>query len=179
MNTCYPGFNIFFCFSDLSNDDDDDEEPSSSLALSYCVPQPSLASSTSSIKKQRSLTPDKDINTDSGPSNFHLNLKKQRSLTPERRTMSLTPEERRKIVAKHTPPPSSRQYEMSKSNVERQRGKLSRSSSSSSYSGDEARPRRVHMVAPRHGSNKASSNNMTSSNNSLDSGGDHRIRRSR
>lgn len=167
--------------TDLSNDEDD-EDPSSSLALSYCVPQPSLASSTSSIKKQRSLTPDKDIDTEPG---FHINLKKQRSLTPERRTLSLTPEERRKIVAKHATPQAAllRQYEMPKNMSDRQKrfeGRLSRSSSSSSYSGDENRPRRGHVQSsrPHYGSNKVSSNNVTSSNNSLDSG-DHRIRRSR
>lgn len=136
------------------------------------MPQPSLASSTSSIKKQRSLTPDKDIDTETG---LHISLKKQRSLTPE---------ERRKIVSKHTPPPTVRQqYEMAKNNAERKRfeEKLSRSSSSSSYSGDENRPRRGHVSQSGRqypGSNKVSSNNVTSSNNSLDSG-DHRIRRSR
>lgn len=172
--------------ADLSNDDEeDDDDPSSSLALSYCVPQPSLASSTSSIKKQRSLTPDKDIDQEGGQSsnNFHLNLKKQRSLTPERRTMSLTPEERRKIITKHTPPATVRQYELAKgSALESQKRLLasSRSSSSSSYSGDETRPRRGHVQSGRPYSNKVSSNNVTSSNNSLNSGDhEHRIRRSR
>lgn len=160
----------------MSNDEeeDDDEDPSSSLALSYCVPQPSLASSTSSIKKQRSLTPEKDIDIETAPSNYHLNLKKQRSLTPERRTLSLTPEERRKIVTKYTPP-TVRQFEKAKS---AERSKQSRSSSSSSYSGDENRPRRAPPSSrPAYGMNKVASNNVTSSNNSLDS--DHRIRRSR
>lgn len=167
----------------MSNDEEDEnDDPSSSLALSYCVPQPSLASSTSSIKKQRSLTPDRDIDQESGggggQSNFHLNLKKQRSLTPERRTMSLTPEERRKIVTKHPPPVTVRQYELAKSSALENQKRLvasSRSSSSSSYSGDETRARRGHVQSGRQYSNY-----VTSSNNSLDSGDhEHRIRRSR
>lgn len=171
-------------FADLSNDEEEeDEEPSSSLALSYCAPQPSLASSTSSIKKQRSLTPDRDIETDTGPS--HLNLKKQRSLTPERRAMSLTPEERRRIMTKQQVAMNlARNSGVAMERQKRFEGKLlaasSRSSSSSSsYSGDEMRHRRGPVQSSRHQQPyRVSSNNVTSSNNSLDSG-DHRIRRSK
>lgn len=89
-------------------------------------------------QRQRSLTPDRNDSHSSSSS-----LRKQRSLTPESR--SLTPEERRK-KGSQVSLMSSRQNSSSRSNTleRRQRHEdktpptISRSSSSSSYSGGES-----------------------------------------
>lgn len=76
-------------FTDVSNEDDH----SSSLALSYRVPLPSMAGSTSPVQKPRSLTPDHTAAAQTSPQNYQQAMRKQRSLTPERNSFLATPED--------------------------------------------------------------------------------------
>lgn len=118
--------------SDLSNDELDIEEDDN--GSSEFLNTNSYHPSTSPFKtqRQRSLTPDRNESHSSSSS-----LRKQRSITPESR--SLTPEDRRK-KGSQVSLSGSRQNSSSRSNtLERKHEKvtISRSSSSSSYSGRE------------------------------------------
>ncbi|XP_032598755.1 uncharacterized protein LOC6556691 isoform X3 [Drosophila grimshawi] len=133
LNSCDSGAR-----SDLSNDEIDNEDGSSTEFLSATNYQyPNMASGCASIspfKAQRSLTPDRNDSHSSSSS-----LRKQRSLTPESR--SLTPEERRKRGSQISLI-GSRQSSSSHNNTLDRRHRhedktppiISRSSSSSSYS---------------------------------------------
>ncbi|XP_030239648.1 uncharacterized protein LOC108650108 isoform X2 [Drosophila navojoa] len=139
LNSCDSGAR-----SDLSNDELDNEDGSSTEFLSATNYQfPNLSTSNVSIspfknQRQRSLTPDRNDSHSSSSS-----LRKQRSLTPESR--SLTPEERRRKGSQISLS-ASRQNSSSRSNTLERRQRhdektpptISRSSSSSSYSGGES-----------------------------------------
>lgn len=167
LNSCDSGAR-----SDISNDDledGSDDDASSSLALSYKSTNSYLASiEHSTVKKQRSLTPEKKYNE-------AVTLTKQRSLTPDKRT--LTPEHRltkqrprskNDVNSSQSSLLSSRLSSGSRgSTLDRQRGRYEdarnpssrSSSSSSSYSGGE------ETSIYRRGGSRGS--------------GDYRIRRSR
>ncbi|XP_016995972.3 uncharacterized protein RhoGEF3 isoform X6 [Drosophila takahashii] len=139
LNSCDSGAR-----SDLSNDELDNEDGGLSEFLSAGshkfpkVGPTSVSISPFKVQRQRSLTPDRNDSHSSSSS-----LRKQRSLTPESR--SLTPEERRKKGSQLSLS-GSRQNSNSRSNTleARQRHEdktppnISRSSSSSSYSGGES-----------------------------------------
>ncbi|XP_022221857.2 uncharacterized protein LOC111073709 isoform X3 [Drosophila obscura] len=138
LNSCDSGAR-----SDLSNDELDNEDGFLSEFLSDGSQKfQKLCSSSVSIspfkmQRQRSLTPERNESHSSSSS-----LRKQRSLTPESR--SLTPEERRKKGSQHSLL-GSRQNSGTRSNTLEARPRhgdktppnISRSSSSSSYSGGE------------------------------------------
>ncbi|XP_070063966.1 uncharacterized protein RhoGEF3 isoform X1 [Drosophila virilis] len=137
LNSCDSGAR-----SDLSNDELDNEEGSSTDFLLNNYQLPNVATGSANVspfksQRQRSLTPDRNDSHSSSSS-----LRKQRSLTPDSR--SLTPEERRKKGSQISLI-GSRQSSSSRSNTldRRQRHDdktpptISRSSSSSSYSGGE------------------------------------------
>nr|XP_017028689.2 uncharacterized protein LOC108079021 [Drosophila kikkawai] len=137
LNSCDSGAR-----SDLSNDEVDNEDGGLSEFLSAGTHKfPKAGASTVSIspfkmQRQRSLTPDRNESHSSSTS-----LRKQRSLTPESR--SLTPEERRKKGSQLSLSAGSRQNSGSRSNtLEARKDKtppnISRSSSSSSYSGGDS-----------------------------------------
>ncbi|XP_064539372.1 uncharacterized protein RhoGEF3 isoform X2 [Drosophila montana] len=144
LNSCDSGArseNI--AFTDLSNDELDIEEGSSTEFLSTNYQLPNVATGSASVspfktQRQRSLTPDRNDSHSSSSS-----LRKQRSLTPDSR--SLTPEERRKKGSQISLI-GSRQNSSSRSNTLERRQRhddktpptISRSSSSSSYSGGES-----------------------------------------
>ncbi|XP_044313418.1 uncharacterized protein LOC108042191 isoform X2 [Drosophila rhopaloa] len=139
LNSCDSGAR-----SDLSNDELDNEDSGLSeflASVSHKFPKvgtSSVSISPFKMQRQRSLTPDrKEFHSSSS------SIRKQRSLTPESR--SLTPEERRK-KGSQVSLTGSRQNSISKSNTleARQRNEektppnISRSSSSSSYSGGDS-----------------------------------------
>ncbi|XP_020801582.1 uncharacterized protein DDB_G0271670-like [Drosophila serrata] len=137
LNSCDSGAR-----SDLSNDELDNEDGGLSEFLSAGTHKfPKAGVSTVSIspfkmQRQRSLTPDRNESHSSSTS-----LRKQRSLTPESR--SLTPEERRKKGSQLSLSAGSRQNSGSRSNTletrkDRTPPIISRSSSSSSYSGGDS-----------------------------------------
>lgn len=140
-----------------------------------------MSSSHGSIKKQRSLTPEKIYDDTIFLNEPRTNLQKQRSLTPERRTN--TPDDRNSKLLKQKTKNEfnssqssllSRQSTSSRTSTlerttkrfEECRPDSSRSSSSSSYSGE-----------PDNASYRRSQTKHISRSNS--SSGDHKIRRSR
>ncbi|XP_034136464.1 uncharacterized protein LOC117588983 isoform X1 [Drosophila guanche] len=139
LNSCDSGAR-----SDLSNDELDNEDGGLSEFLSagsQKFPKPcssSVSISPFKMQRQRSLTPDRNESHSSSSS-----LRKQRSLTPESR--SLTPEERRKKGSQLSLL-GSRQNSGSRNNTlearqrhgEKTSPNISRSSSSSSYSGGDS-----------------------------------------
>ncbi|XP_017066331.1 uncharacterized protein LOC108104658 isoform X2 [Drosophila eugracilis] len=140
LNSCDSGAR-----SDLSNDELDNEDGGLNEFLSTGSQKfPKAGSCSVSIspfkmQRQRSLTPDRNDSHSSSSS-----LRKQRSLTPE--SMSLTPEERRKKGSQLCLS-GSRQNFSSRSNTldvrqrheEKTPTNISRSSSSSSYSGGDSK----------------------------------------
>lgn len=134
-----------FHLTDLSNDELDNEDGGLSEFLSAGTHKfPKAGASTVSIspfkmQRQRSLTPDRNESHSSSSS-----LRKQRSLTPESR--SLTPEERRRKGSQLSLSAGSRQNSGSRGNTLETRKRhedktppnISRSSSSSSYSGGDS-----------------------------------------
>ncbi|XP_067648118.1 serine-rich adhesin for platelets [Eurosta solidaginis] len=130
LNSCDSGAR-----SDLSNDEldcEDDEGSNEFLTANY-----HHSISPLKTQRQRSLTPDRNESHSSSSS-----IRKQRSLTPESR--SLTPEDRRRKVGSQGSLMGSRQNSSSRSNTLERKQRLtdgqsvtniSRSSSSSSYSG--------------------------------------------
>lgn len=135
-----------------------------------------LANSPFKTQRQRSLTPDRNESHSSSSS-----LRKQRSLTPESR--SLTPEDRRKRGSQASLM-GSRQNSTSRNNtLERKHDKaainhLSRSSSSSSYSGRGEHD--SHIYSQYIGGNlSASGQHRRSLGRNAKQVDDHRIRRSR
>ncbi|XP_053956220.1 uncharacterized protein LOC128861870 [Anastrepha ludens] len=130
LNSCDSGAR-----SDLSNDEldcDEDEGSSEFLTANY-----HHSISPLKTQRQRSLTPDRNESHSSSSS-----IRKQRSLTPESR--SLTPEDRRRKAGSQASLMGSRQNSSSRSNTLERKQRLtdvqsianiSRSSSSSSYSG--------------------------------------------
>ncbi|XP_065361782.1 uncharacterized protein LOC135955357 [Calliphora vicina] len=127
LNSCDSGAR-----SDLSNDELDNEEDDAGSSEFLNTNSYHPATSPFKTQRQRSLTPDRNESHSSSSS-----LRKQRSITPESR--SLTPEDRRK-KGSQVSLSGSRQNSSSRSNtLERKHEKvnISRSSSSSSYSGRE------------------------------------------
>ncbi|XP_049314698.1 uncharacterized protein LOC105230093 isoform X2 [Bactrocera dorsalis] len=130
LNSCDSGAR-----SDLSNDEldcDDDEGSNEFLTANY-----HHSISPLKTQRQRSLTPERNESHSSSSS-----IRKQRSLTPESR--SLTPEDRRRKGGSQASLMGSRQNSSSRSNTLERKQRLtegqpatniSRSSSSSSYSG--------------------------------------------
>ncbi|XP_069967436.1 serine-rich adhesin for platelets isoform X2 [Bactrocera oleae] len=130
LNSCDSGAR-----SDLSNDEldcDDDEGSNEFLTANY-----HHSISPLKTQRQRSLTPERNESHSSSSS-----IRKQRSLTPESR--SLTPEDRRRKGGSQVSLMGSRQNSSSRSNTLERKQRLtegqpttniSRSSSSSSYSG--------------------------------------------
>uniref|UniRef100_A0A1I8P8R7 Uncharacterized protein n=1 Tax=Stomoxys calcitrans TaxID=35570 RepID=A0A1I8P8R7_STOCA len=167
LNSCDSGAR-----SDLSNDelDNDDDDAGSSEFLNTNSYHPSTSPFKS--QRQRSLTPDRNESHSSSSS-----LRKQRSLTPESR--SLTPEDRRKKGSQLSLM-GSRQNSSSRSNtLERNREKvnISRSSSSSSYSGGEHDNHGVGVGGSAM--NAGSSQYRRSVSRNAKQAEEHRIRRSR
>lgn len=123
---------FLFFFEDLSNDELDIEEDDAGSSEFLNTNSYHPVNSPFKTQRQRSLTPDRNESHSSSSS-----LRKQRSITPESR--SLTPEDRRKKGSQISLS-GSRQNSSSRSNtLERKHEKvnISRSSSSSSYSGRE------------------------------------------
>lgn len=158
--------------ADLSNDELDNEEDDA--GSSEFLNTNSYHPSTSPFKsqRQRSLTPDRNESHSSSSS-----LRKQRSLTPESR--SLTPEDRRR-KGSQVSLMGSRQNSSSRNNtLERKHEKvnISRSSSSSSYSG---REHDNHGVSGGGNTLNAGSNQYRRSvSRNAKQAEEHRIRRSR
>ncbi|KAI8117021.1 hypothetical protein CVS40_11016 [Lucilia cuprina] len=118
--------------NNLSNDELDNEEDDAGSSEFLNTNSYHPSNSPFKTQRQRSLTPDRNESHSSSSS-----LRKQRSITPESR--SLTPEDRRK-KGSQVSLSGSRQNSSSRSNtLERKHEKIniSRSSSSSSYSGRE------------------------------------------
>ncbi|XP_037945528.1 uncharacterized protein LOC119677989 [Teleopsis dalmanni] len=173
LNSCDSGAR-----SDLSNDELDNEENEGSsefLTTNYYQ-----ATSPFKTQRQRSLTPDRNESHSSSSS-----LRKQRSLTPESR--SLTPEDRRK-KGSQVSLMGSRQNSSSRSNtLERKPPRLedktvniSRSSSSSSYSGREAHENVTHPTHLTGGLvGSTGSQHRRSLGRNAKQTEEHRIRRSR
>ncbi|XP_075161455.1 rho guanine nucleotide exchange factor 3 isoform X1 [Haematobia irritans] len=169
LNSCDSGAR-----SDLSNDelDNEDDDAGSSEFLNTNSYHPSTSPFKS--QRQRSLTPDRNESHSSSSS-----LRKQRSLTPESR--SLTPEDRRKRGSQLSLM-GSRQNSSSRSNtLERNREKvnISRSSSSSSYSGGEHDAHGGGGVGSGNALNPNSSQYRRSVSRNAKQAEEHRIRRSR
>lgn len=181
--------NTFSFVADLSNDELDIEEDDAGSSEFLNTNSYHPATSPYKTQRQRSLTPDRNESHSSSSS-----LRKQRSITPESR--SLTPEDRRKRGSQISLT-GSRQNSSSRSNtLERKHEKvnISRSSSSSSYSGREHDNHahsgsvvaggvailensglRVGMVGMNSGSNQ----HRRSLGRNTKQADDHRIRRSR
>ncbi|KAH8232716.1 hypothetical protein KR038_001671 [Drosophila bunnanda] len=185
LNSCDSGAR-----SDLSNDELDNEDGGLSEFLSAGTHKfPKAGVSTVSIspfkmQRQRSLTPDRNETHSSSTS-----LRKQRSLTPESR--SLTPEERRKKGSQLSLSAGSRQNSGSRSNTletrkDRTPPNISRSSSSSSYSGgDSHEPLNASTSSTVTASAAGPSSSSTSHRRAIAHSAakqaeqEHRIRRSR
>ncbi|XP_037719674.1 uncharacterized protein LOC119553388 isoform X2 [Drosophila subpulchrella] len=186
LNSCDSGAR-----SDLSNDELDNEDGGLSEFLSAGshkfpkVGTSSVSISPFKIQRQRSLTPDRNDSHSSSSS-----LRKQRSLTPESR--SLTPEERRKKGSQISLS-GSRQNSSSRSNTlevrqrheEKTQPNISRSSSSSSYSGGdshEPKPPNASTSSTVIASTAVAGSGSTSHRRTMaakQAEQEHRIRRSR
>ncbi|XP_043951252.1 uncharacterized protein LOC108029387 isoform X3 [Drosophila biarmipes] len=184
LNSCDSGAR-----SDLSNDELDNEDGGLSEFISAGSHKfPKLGTSSVSIspfkiQRQRSLTPDRNDSHSSSSS-----LRKQRSLTPESR--SLTPEERRKKGSQISLS-GSRQNSSSRSNTlevrqrheEKTQPIISRSSSSSSYSGgDSHEPNPSNANSTVTASTAAAGSGSTGHRRAMtvkQAEQEHRIRRSR
>ncbi|EDW33003.1 GL16128 [Drosophila persimilis] len=190
LNSCDSGAR-----SDLSNDELDNEDGGLSEFLSagsQKFPKPcssSVSISPFKMQRQRSLTPDRNESHSSSSS-----LRKQRSLTPESR--SLTPEERRKKGSQLSLLGSrqnsgcsgsrSNTLEARQRHEDKTPPNISRSSSSSSYSGGEPHDRLMaagtsSTVAPGPGSGSTSHRRAMAAAHSAakQAEHEHRIRRSR
>uniref|UniRef100_A0A1A9Z687 Uncharacterized protein n=1 Tax=Glossina pallidipes TaxID=7398 RepID=A0A1A9Z687_GLOPL len=170
LNSCDSGAR-----SDLSNDEleieNDDAGSTEFLNTNNYLPSSTL--SPFKPQRQRSLTPDRNESHSSSSS-----LRKQRSLTPESR--SLTPEDRRKKGSQISLI-GSRQNSSSRSNtLERKHDKLnvSRSSSSSSYSGREGHEGHGYGSGVAVNVTTITQHRRSTARNAKQSD-EHRIRRSR
>lgn len=168
-------FSSFTSFTDLSNDEleieNDDAGSTEFLNTNNYLPSSTL--SPFKPQRQRSLTPDRNESHSSSSS-----LRKQRSLTPESR--SLTPEDRRKKGSQISLI-GSRQNSSSRSNtLERKHDKLnvSRSSSSSSYSGREGHEGHGYGSGVAVNVTTITQHRRSTARNAKQSD-EHRIRRSR